>query len=224
MKYLKSHNEGNKYRPTLGEFLIGLNNELKHEGFAIEMGHNSVGCDLSDVKDFNFYLRRKYESNININDINDSNSCYMSFYLPGFTISDLRKECNSNLDDDKSKWKCTNDEKDNFDRLSTSILVFLDEKEYDEYSNFKRYKIFRIFESYSIEEFVDELTNELGFYNLSPVQIRDLIDKLDLNDYIENGVSPKSVVDELNKDMEFGSGGYSSCYFNSPKQSTIKYL
>ena len=86
----------------------------------------------------------------------------------------------------------------------------------------KYLKSYFIFESF--EEYIDELTDELGFYNLSPVQIRELVNRLDIEGYINDGVSPKQVVIELNKDMNLSKGGYSQHRFNLPKQSTIKYL
>jgi len=89
----------------------------------------------------------------------------------------------------------------------------------------KYLKSYFLFESqYNIEEYIGLLSDELGNFNLSPVQIRELINRLPIEDYIEDGLSPKDVINELDKDMNLDKGGYPDHWVNSPQQSNIKYL
>lgn len=82
-----------------------------------------------------------------------------------------------------------------------------------------------IFESnYQIEEYISELSNKLGSYNLSPVQIRELVSRLDIDSYISDGISPSEVISELDTDMCLSKNGYPSININKPKQTIIKYL
>jgi len=93
------------------------------------------------------------------------------------------------------------------------------------YIKMKYLKSYKFFESsYSFEEYIGLLSDELGNFNLSPVQIRELINRLDIEGYIKDGISPKNVVDELDKDMELGKSGYPDHWVNQTHQSQIKYL
>lgn len=44
-----------------------------------------------------------------------------------FSIDNLRRECISRLESNKSDWKCSDMIKDDYDLLCTTILVFIDE-------------------------------------------------------------------------------------------------
>lgn len=89
----------------------------------------------------------------------------------------------------------------------------------------KYLKSYKLFESnYSIEEYIGLLSDELGNFNLSPVQIRELISRLDIEDYINDGISPKEVIKNLDNDMDLSKTGYPDHRVNKPQQSQIKYL
>lgn len=89
----------------------------------------------------------------------------------------------------------------------------------------KYLKSYFLFESqYNIEEYIGLLSDELGNFNLSPVQIRELINRLPIENYIEDGLSPKDVINELDKDMDLGKSGYPDHWVNKPQQSQVKYL
>lgn len=89
----------------------------------------------------------------------------------------------------------------------------------------KYLKSYKLFESnYSIEEYIGLLSDELGNFNLSPVQIRELISRLDIEDYINDGISPKEIIKNLDNDMDLSKTGYPDHRVNKPQQSQIKYL
>lgn len=89
----------------------------------------------------------------------------------------------------------------------------------------KYLKSYFLFESqYNIEEYIGLLSDKLGNFNLSPVQIGELINRLPIEDYIEDGLSPKDVISDLNKDIDLGKGGYPDHWVNKPQQSQVKYL
>lgn len=89
----------------------------------------------------------------------------------------------------------------------------------------KYLKSYFLFESqYNTEEYIGLLSDELGNFNLSPVQIRELISRLDIEGYINDGVSPKEVVNELDNDMDLSKSGYPDHWINKPQQSQVKYL
>lgn len=89
----------------------------------------------------------------------------------------------------------------------------------------KYLKSYKLFESnYSTEEYIGLLSDELGNFNLSPVQIRELINRLDIESYINNDISPKEVINELDNDMDLSKSGYPDHRVNKPQQSQIKYL
>ena len=46
-----------------------------------------------------------------------------------FSIENLRRECITRLESNKSEWKCSDTIKDDYDLLCTTILVFIDEWE-----------------------------------------------------------------------------------------------
>lgn len=122
MKYLKRFNESKKFNPTFDEFINELSEELKHIGFTI----------VVEKPDY-----------LEINDID--NGTYLDFDLDNefnpelsFSIKNLKKECSKNLDElsnGSRDWDCTDDVKDEYDLLCTSILTFIDMKNYGEIEN-----------------------------------------------------------------------------------------
>ena len=128
MKYLISYSEtlkegtlskeSKKYKPSLDEFISELDKELSNIGFSIrrEKESDDVYIEIGEIIDFdgNTYIDFYYDSSLD----------------DGFSIKDLKKECNKLLDEDKSEWKCSDDVKDNYDLLCMTILTFLDEKNY----------------------------------------------------------------------------------------------
>lgn len=92
----------------------------------------------------------------------------------------------------------------------------------------KHLKSFKLFESnYSPEEFVDELIRQLGKLNMSSVEIRELINRLDIESEIEMGKDPVQYSQELIKELGLdsrGIEGYMSHRVNKPLYSELKYL
>jgi hypothetical protein len=91
-------------------------------------------------------------------------------------------------------------------------------------------KTFKLFESnYTFEEYIEQLVGELGKYNISAVEIRDLIQRLesDINQAIDNGIHPlqysKTIIDDLDL-SDRGKDGWNRIYFRNQSKSTIKYL
>jgi hypothetical protein len=92
----------------------------------------------------------------------------------------------------------------------------------------KYLKNWKVFEStWSKEEYIDEIRNALSKYNLSSVEVRELIDRIDIDGAIESGEQPlvfiKQLVDELDL-KSLGTSGFTS--FRMPKnwQPELKYL
>ena len=92
----------------------------------------------------------------------------------------------------------------------------------------KHLKSFKLFESnYTPEEFVSELIKQLGKLNMSSVEIRELINRLDIDSEIEIGKDPVQYSQELIKELGLdsrGMDGYMSHRVNRPFYSEIKYL
>ena len=92
----------------------------------------------------------------------------------------------------------------------------------------KHLKSFKLFESnYTPEEFVSELIKQLGKLNMSSVEIRELINRLDIDSEIEIGKDPVQYSQELIKELGLdsrGIDGYMSHRVNRPFYSEIKYL
>lgn len=120
MKYLISYKESKKYKPTLDEFISELDKELSNIGFSIRRSGNgeypTVALDTIEIGEI----------------VDFDKSTYLDFYTDEFSIEALRKECNKDLDDDKSTWESSDEVKDNSDLLCMTILTFLDERKYDE--------------------------------------------------------------------------------------------
>lgn len=89
-------------------------------------------------------------------------------------------------------------------------------------------KDWKIFEStYNTEEFIDELRSRLGKYNLSSVEIREIIKRLDIQSEIDGGKTPLNLANELIEDMDLegrGTNGFPPFRVGRPLQSEIKYL
>lgn len=79
---------------------------------------------------------------------------------------------------------------------------------------------------YSIGEFIAEVTKRLGDYNISPIDINQIIDQKssDMEECLETGVSPQKFVEELINELELGSGGYPSIKTQNIQQRNITYL
>jgi SOS response regulatory protein OraA/RecX len=92
----------------------------------------------------------------------------------------------------------------------------------------KHLKSFILFESnYTPEEFVDELRRQLGKLNMSAVEVRELINRLDIESEIEMGKNPVQYSQELIKELGLdsrGIEGYMSHRVNRPLYSELKYL
>ncbi len=92
----------------------------------------------------------------------------------------------------------------------------------------KHLKSFILFESnYTPEEFVDELRRQLGKLNMSAVEVRELINRLDIESEIEMRKNPVQYSQELIKELGLdsrGIEGYMSHRVNRPLYSEIKYL
>jgi hypothetical protein len=92
----------------------------------------------------------------------------------------------------------------------------------------KYLKNWKVFESsWSKEEYIDEVRNALSDYNLSSVEVRELISRIDIDGAIESGEQPlvfiKRLVDELDL-KSLGTSGFTG--FRMPKnwQPELKYL
>ena len=89
-------------------------------------------------------------------------------------------------------------------------------------------KSYKLFEStWSLEEFVQELTYYLGQYNLTAVYIRELISRWDIDSEIESGRTPLEVSKEIISDMDLeerGKEGYMKANIYKPGMDVIKYL
>ena len=124
MKYLKRFNESKKFNPTFDEFINELSEELKHIGFKIVVEKPDLVYS---------------EGILEINDMD--NGTYIDFDLENFSIENLKKECSKILDElsngyrDWDIFQTTDDVKDGYDLLCTSILTFIDMKNYGEIEN-----------------------------------------------------------------------------------------
>lgn len=83
----------------------------------------------------------------------------------------------------------------------------------------KNIKSWRVFESgWSTEEFRDEVRKALGERGLRPVEIRELVKRLDLRAVIETGVEPHFYILDLVKQLGLERGG-GHLGFNMPKRT-----
>jgi hypothetical protein len=92
----------------------------------------------------------------------------------------------------------------------------------------KHLKSFRLFESvWSTEEFIDEIRKALSKYNLSSVEVREIINRVDIEGAIENGEQPNVIINKLIEDLNLkslGNSGFNSWRTSKSWQSEIKYL
>ena len=91
----------------------------------------------------------------------------------------------------------------------------------------KYIKSYKIFEStYSIDEYILSISNELGKHNITPVAIRTLLDNYSdvIQTSMENEVTPYNFVQNIVKDMDLGSGGFISQMAPPNQPTEIKYL
>lgn len=91
----------------------------------------------------------------------------------------------------------------------------------------KYLKNYKIFESnYNFEEFVDVIIGEFSKYNVTPVQVNDLIEKYEdsIKDSISNGIDPLSFINPIIKGMNLDNGGGFMSHRISNQVSSSKYL
>ena len=92
----------------------------------------------------------------------------------------------------------------------------------------KHLKSFRLFESvWSTEEFIDEIRKALSKYNLSSVEVREIINRVDIEGAIENGEQPNVIINKLIEDLNLkslGNSGFNGWRTSKSWQSEIKYL
>jgi hypothetical protein len=87
----------------------------------------------------------------------------------------------------------------------------------------KKWKVFE--NNWTKDEFIGDLTKNLGDFNLTPVYIRELIKKLDIEMEMESGKTPYTLSKELVKELELDDmGGYMNVYIPKGRGDLIKYL
>lgn len=89
-------------------------------------------------------------------------------------------------------------------------------------------KNFKVFESnWTQEEYIEDLRSRLSKYNISPVEIRELIKRTDIESAINDGIQPLKLAQDLIDDMDLKSRGdnnFTQFRIGKPLQSEIKYL
>lgn len=115
-EHLNRFNESTGVNIPIDEFVLILNQELKNIDFKIV-----IEDDILEIH---------YFENSN-NPLFSNGETYIDFDLDDFSIKKIKKECNNFLDNVQN-WHCSEDVKDNYDLLCTTILVFLDENNYGE--------------------------------------------------------------------------------------------
>jgi hypothetical protein len=88
----------------------------------------------------------------------------------------------------------------------------------------KSYKLFE--SSWTIEEYIDSITNELEKWNILPLHIKRIVDNNidDIQLSIELGKSPIEYSNNLIKDLDLERGGYLGFMNNQKSGGEIKYL
>jgi hypothetical protein len=128
MKHLRKYNESEKSRVTQQEFLLDLQKELEGS-FEIWIGDTNADTHITEVDNWEKYTIDPKNVYININKPK-GNGTYIDYTLDEFTIPKIRNQSNDSLDDDKSLWANdawgTEEVKDDYDFLNTTILVVLD--------------------------------------------------------------------------------------------------
>ena len=129
MKHLRPFNESIKTKVTQQEFLLDLQKELEGSSFEIWMGDTNADTHITEVDNWKKYTIDPKNVYININKAK-GNGTYIEYVLDEFTIPKIRNQSNDSLDDDKSLWANdawgTEEVKDDYDFLNTTILVVLD--------------------------------------------------------------------------------------------------
>ena len=123
MRYLKTYNESQKYNPSLSEFISELDKELETIGFSIKFNGDDDIIEIGEIVDFDNSIYYDFNTYYNAPSLSNEYE---------FSIKALKKECNKDLDDDKSTWKCSEENKDKYDLLCLTILSFIDEINYGE--------------------------------------------------------------------------------------------
>lgn len=84
-----------------------------------------------------------------------------------------------------------------------------------------------ISESYTEQEYFNEVSDELKKYNITPLELNRILDfyENDILSDLDSGQHPKTFVDRIVKEMDLdGSGGFMSQRAGMPANQTIKYL
>ena len=94
--------------------------------------------------------------------------------------------------------------------------------------NMKFIKSYKVFEShYNKEEFIDVVCRDLSKYQITPVEVRNLLQKYDYQiiQSLESGVSPQDFSKQIISDLELdNTGGALAVNINQPIVPEIKYL
>lgn len=89
-------------------------------------------------------------------------------------------------------------------------------------------KSYKLFESnWTMEEIIDEIRNGLSKYNLSSVEVREIINRIDIEEVIKSGQHPNVLINQLIDDLNLksiGNSGFNSWRTSKSWQSEIKYL
>lgn len=87
---------------------------------------------------------------------------------------------------------------------------------------------YKVFEShYNKEEFIDVVCRELSKYQITPLEVKTLLQKYDnqITQSLESGINPQDFSKQIISDLELdNTGGALSVNFNKPNVPEIKYL
>ena len=94
--------------------------------------------------------------------------------------------------------------------------------------NMKFIKSYKVFEShYNKEEFIDVVCRDLSKYQITPVEVRNLLQKYDnqITQSLESGISPGDFSKQIISDLELDkTGGALAVNINQPIVPETKYL
>ena len=94
--------------------------------------------------------------------------------------------------------------------------------------NMKFIKSYKVFEShYNKEEFIDAVCRDLSKYQITPVEVRNLLQKYDnqITQSLESGISPGDFSKQIIIDLDLdNTGGALAVNINQPVVPEIKYL
>ena len=88
-------------------------------------------------------------------------------------------------------------------------------------------KYLKAYESYySDQEYIQDVSSSLSKYNISPVNLKQLLDQYEdqMLSYRDEGKDPQLFVNMVVKDLQLDSGGYLSMTSAATPNQTIKYL